>query len=122
MFSVPQIHSLLMWRFPCLLTHLKDMTPSRQLALLTRKLLTLLCHADITRDRPSVVALALISLELEQVTPEHWFTLNQMVQSAIQVPAWGYTLLVIVICGTADHYILLVVYYTPGHCTTLLHS
>ena len=74
------------------------MTPSRQLALLTRKLLTLLCHADITRDRPSVVALALISLELEQVTPEHWFTLNQMVQSAIQVPAWGYTLLVVVIC------------------------
>ncbi|KAK7097040.1 hypothetical protein V1264_004077 [Littorina saxatilis] len=78
------IHALLMWRFPHLLTHLKDMTPSRQLALLTRKLLALLCHADVTRDRPAVVAMALISLELEQVTPQHWFTLNQMVQTAIQ--------------------------------------
>jgi len=71
------IHFLLMGRFPHLLTHLEDMTPSRQLAVLTHKLLSLLCHADMTRDRPSVMALALVSLELEQIAPEHWLYILQ---------------------------------------------
>ncbi|KAL8606235.1 hypothetical protein ACOMHN_012867 [Nucella lapillus] len=78
------IHFLMMRSFPNLLTHLEGMTPSRFLALLTRKLLTLLCHSDVTRDRPSVVALALVSLELEQVFPQHWFKLNLMMQAVIQ--------------------------------------
>lgn len=78
------IHYLLMRSFPYLLTHLKDMTPSRFLALLTRKLLRLLCHADVARDRPSVVALALVSLELEQVIPQHWLKMNLMMQAVIQ--------------------------------------
>ncbi|XP_076446080.1 cyclin-I-like [Babylonia areolata] len=78
------IHYWTMRSFPYLLTHLKNMTPSRFLALLTRKLLTLLCHANIARDRPSVVALALVSLELEQVVPQHWLQLNLMMQGVIQ--------------------------------------
>lgn len=78
------IHFLMMRSFPYLLTHLEDMTPSRFLALLTRKLLTLLCHSDVARDRPSVVALALVSLELEQIVPQHWLKLNLMMQAVIQ--------------------------------------
>lgn len=78
------IHYLTLRSFPYLLTHLKDMTPSRFLALLTRKLLMLLCHADVARDRPAVVALALVSLELEQLLPQHWLKLNLMMQSVIQ--------------------------------------
>lgn len=83
------IHFLLMGRFPYLLTHLEGMTPSRLLAVLTHKLLSLLCHADMTRDRPSVMALALVSLELEQVAQEHWFhilnALSQDELNALQV-------------------------------------
>eukprot|EP00745_Piridium_sociabile_P034557 TRINITY_DN59458_c1_g2_i1.p1 TRINITY_DN59458_c1_g2~~TRINITY_DN59458_c1_g2_i1.p1 ORF type:complete len:338 (+),score=89.02 TRINITY_DN59458_c1_g2_i1:221-1234(+) len=78
------IHYLTLRNFPYLLTHLKDVTPSRFLALLTRKLLMLLCHADVARDRPAVVALALFSLELEQLLPRHWLKLNLNVQSVIQ--------------------------------------
>lgn len=83
------IHFLLMGRFPYLLTHLEGMTPSRLLAVLTHKLMSLLCHADMMRDRPSVVALALVSLELEQVAQEHWFyilnALGQEELNALQV-------------------------------------
>lgn len=79
------IHFLMMRSFPNLLTHLEDMTPSRLLTTLTRKMLMLLCHSDVPRDRPSVVALALVSLELEQVVPRHWLKLNLMMQAIIQV-------------------------------------
>lgn len=78
------IHYLMMRSFPHLLTHLKDMTPSRLLAVLTRKLLTLLAHAHVMRQRPSVTVLALVSLELEQVVPQHWLQLNLMMQTFIQ--------------------------------------
>ena len=83
---------MLLERFPHLLTHLEQMTPSRQLTVLTHKLLSLLCHADMARDRPSVVALALVSLELEQVAPEHWlYLLSILNQESL------YTLKVIVL-------------------------
>lgn len=78
------MHTVMMWRFPHLLTNLKDMTPSRHLALLTRKLLMCLCRADLAQDRPSALALALISLELEQVFP-HWLSLLVTMQSLTQV-------------------------------------
>lgn len=78
------MHTVMMWRFPHLLTSLKDMTPSRHLALLTRKLLLCLCRADLAQDRPSALALALISLELEQVFP-HWLTLLVALQNVTQV-------------------------------------
>jgi hypothetical protein len=78
-----------MGHFPHLLTPLEDMTPSRQLAVLTHKLLSLLCHADMVRDRPCVVALALVSLELEQLAPKHWLdilnTLSMEELEAMQV-------------------------------------
>ncbi|KAK7496512.1 hypothetical protein BaRGS_00012164 [Batillaria attramentaria] len=78
------MHTVMMWRFPHLLTSLKDMNPSRHLALLTRKLLICLCHADLARDRPSAVALALISLELEQIFPQ-WLSLLMALQNVAQV-------------------------------------
>ncbi|PVD34383.1 hypothetical protein C0Q70_05655 [Pomacea canaliculata] len=78
------IHTVLMWRFPHLLSGLENMSPSRHLALLTRKLMTCLGHATLACERPSIVALSLISLELEQIC-QHWFSLFIMVQTVTKL-------------------------------------
>ena len=60
-----QLYALLLCRQPRLLDHVPQVTPSRQLALLTTK--TQLCLADhrLARFSPATVAVAVLSLELE---------------------------------------------------------
>jgi len=63
------IHVVLMMHYPHLLSGSSSMNPSEQLAVLMRKMLRCLCTHTLLEFRPSTIALALISLELEMITP-----------------------------------------------------
>ncbi|KAL5012759.1 hypothetical protein ScPMuIL_011310 [Solemya velum] len=77
------IHAMLMYYYPQLLDELRDMTPSKHLGEMTRKLFHCLCYHPLMVHRPVTLTLAVISLELEQITP-CWlsiiYTLQQMAE------------------------------------------
>ncbi|CAH1776889.1 unnamed protein product [Owenia fusiformis] len=77
-------HALLMSRCPHLLDSMRNMTASRQLSILTRKLERCIAFHEILAYRPATVALALLSLELELFVPE-WFRMTIALQKTIQV-------------------------------------
>ena len=64
-------HALLMANYPRLLDGFVNVAPSRQLWILTAKLEMILMDASCLRYSPSVIALSLLSLELEQFW-KHW--------------------------------------------------
>lgn len=77
------LHSSLLCNLPHLLVGAVHMTPGRQLALLSRKLeAIMLCDASLNFP-PSLLALATLSLELQQFLPE-WFTVVHIMQQYIQ--------------------------------------
>ncbi|XP_005111131.1 cyclin-I [Aplysia californica] len=63
------IHVVLVMHYPHLLSSQSGMSPSEQLSTLMRKMLRCLCTHTLLQFRPSTIALALISLELEVLTP-----------------------------------------------------
>lgn len=63
-------HSLLLLTQPQLLAAYSHMTPGHQLSALTTKLKLCLTHHELVTVRPAVLALSLLSLELE------WYTSN----------------------------------------------
>lgn len=77
-------HALLMANYPHLLDHYVNMTPSRQLSVLTAKLQGVLMDQRGLLYAPSTVALALLSLELEQFWPE-WLAATLTLQKLVQV-------------------------------------
>ncbi|KAK3099249.1 hypothetical protein FSP39_001580 [Pinctada imbricata] len=78
------IHSLLMYYHPQLLDVLCNVTPSQLLTLLTRKTLNCLSLHQLSSYRPSVITLAVVSLELEQITTA-WLSICVMVQKMLDI-------------------------------------
>ena len=81
-----QLHSLLLSKMPHLLDRFPHVTASRQLALLTEKLHAAVAQHALVAFRPAVLAVAALSLELEQFQPE-WFQLSVWLQALVQVMA-----------------------------------
>lgn len=63
------IHAVLLMHYPHLLSGHDCMRPSEMLMTALRKLIRCLTCHDLMKFRPSTLALALISLETEQITP-----------------------------------------------------
>ncbi|CAL1538443.1 unnamed protein product [Lymnaea stagnalis] len=63
------IHVVLIMHYPHLLSSQSNMSPSEHLSVVMRKMIRCLTCHSLQRYRPSTLALALISLELEQITP-----------------------------------------------------
>ncbi|KAL3880770.1 hypothetical protein ACJMK2_032985 [Sinanodonta woodiana] len=79
------IHAMLVCYYPQLLSGLHHMTPSRHLALLSKNLFVCLCHHQLAVGFcPITLALAVISLDLEQITPS-WLTIITMIQQTVEV-------------------------------------
>ena len=79
-----QIHSLLMCYYPQLLEGMANMTPSRHLSILSRNLFHCLCIHKMVKFRPITLTLAIISLELEQITTR-WLSIINTVQKLADV-------------------------------------
>ncbi|KAK6173339.1 hypothetical protein SNE40_016810 [Patella caerulea] len=73
------IHTVLLQHHPHLLDGLKDMTPSRHMSIITRKLLTCLGQHRLLMFPPITVVVSMLSLELEQMTSA-WFPLIALLQ------------------------------------------
>lgn len=78
------IHGMLMSYFPQLLTGLSDMTPSRHLGLLMRRLFCCYSNHRLTSFRPVTLAMTLVSLELEQIST-NWLSMVIMVQQMAKI-------------------------------------
>lgn len=76
-------HALLLSSQPHLLDAYDQMTPSRQLTVLTRNLHRVLCCHQVAAFRPAVVAIALLSLEMELFLPD-WLGLTFMMETLVQ--------------------------------------
>ena len=79
-----QIHAMLMNYFPQLLAGLSDMTPSRHLGLLMRRLFCCYSNHHLMTFRPVTLAMTVICLELEQIT-QNWLSMVIMVQQMAKV-------------------------------------
>ncbi|XP_002733315.1 cyclin-I-like [Saccoglossus kowalevskii] len=78
------LHALLVFGCPHFLSRLGQMSPSRHLSILTARLLQCVCNNRLTAFRGSVLALALLSLELEILVPD-WLAVTMMLQRLIKV-------------------------------------
>jgi len=78
------IHSLLMCYYPQLLEGVTNMTPSKQLSVLTRNIFYCVCNHKVVKFRPITLTLAIISLELEQITPA-WLPIISTVQKMASI-------------------------------------
>lgn len=73
------IHAVVVLHYPHLLSRQSDTSPSEHLTVVMRQMVRCLTWHKLLRFRPSTVALALISLELEQITPG-WLRLVHVLQ------------------------------------------
>ncbi|RUS75628.1 hypothetical protein EGW08_016621 [Elysia chlorotica] len=78
------IHAVVVLHYPHLLSSLSDTSPSEHLTVVMRRLIRCLTWHGVLQFRPSTVALALISLELEQITPG-WLRLVHVLQRMTNV-------------------------------------
>lgn len=78
------IHALLLAGCPHLMNRLGQMTPSRHLSILTARLHQCVCNHRLSAFRGSVLALSLLSLELEILVPD-WLAVTIMLQRFIKV-------------------------------------
>lgn len=76
------IHALLMCYYPLLLEDLVYMTPTRHLTIISRNLFHCLCSHRLVRYRSITLCLAVLSLELEQITPRWLSIINTVIQMA----------------------------------------
>ena len=79
-----QFHAILVTQQPQLLAPLGQLSPSRHLSILTSRLSRCLTHHEVAIYSGSTLALSLLSLELEVLTPE-WLALTIMLQRMLQV-------------------------------------
>lgn len=73
-----------MTEYPDLLANVGHMTPSRQLAFVTHKLHLCTMSEESCHWSPSIIAVALLSLELEQFRAD-WFPLTLSLLKFIKV-------------------------------------
>ncbi|GFO39057.1 cyclin-i [Plakobranchus ocellatus] len=78
------IHAVLILHYPHLLSSQSNMSPSEHLSAVMRQMLRCLRWHGLLQFRPSTVALALTSLELEQITPG-WLRLVLVLQRMTNV-------------------------------------
>ncbi|GFR81855.1 cyclin-I [Elysia marginata] len=78
------IHAVVVLHYPHLLSSQSDTSPSEHLTVVMRQMLRCLTWHGMLKFRPSTVALALISLELEQITPG-WLRLVHVLQRMTNV-------------------------------------
>ncbi|XP_013420038.1 cyclin-I [Lingula anatina] len=78
-------HALLLTKHPYLLNNLMQMTPSRQLSLMTQKLKHCLAQHQLLAFKPSTLALALVSLELELFATNNWLPVTVRMQQLVKV-------------------------------------
>lgn len=76
-------HAILVTQQPQLLAPLGQLSPSRHLSILTSRLSRCLTHHEVAIYSGSTLALSLLSLELEVLTPE-WLALTIMLQRMLQ--------------------------------------
>lgn len=76
------IHALLMCYYPLLLKDLVNMTPTQHLTIISRNLFHCLCSHQLVRYRPITLSLAVLSLELEQITSDWLSIVNTVIQMA----------------------------------------
>ncbi len=88
MFFSIQLHASLLSSVPHLLDGMVTMTPGRQLSIMTRKLEQLVTNGNSLMFSPSVLALAVISSELQHFMPQ-WYTATQIMQLHVQVREGG---------------------------------
>lgn len=79
-----QIHGLLMSCYPKLLDGLSHLTPSQHLGMMMRKIFHCLGNHQLAVFSPINLVLSIVSLELEQITP-NWFSIISMVQQVADV-------------------------------------
>lgn len=79
-----QIHGLLMSCYPKLLDGLSHLTPSQHLSMMMRKIFHCLGNHQLAVFSPINLVLSIVSLELEQITP-NWFSIITMVQQVADV-------------------------------------
>ena len=79
-----QLHASLLSSVPGLVSGLVNMTPGRQLSQLTRNLQAVLMNNNSLQFAPSVLALSVITTELQQFLPQ-WFAITHIMQVHLQV-------------------------------------
>ncbi|KAK1176379.1 cyclin-I-like [Acipenser oxyrinchus oxyrinchus] len=77
-------HAMVLSSRPQLLASLPKMTPSHHVSLLTRQLLQCLASHPLLQFKSSMLALAIITLELEKLCPD-WLALTIDLQSKAQI-------------------------------------
>lgn len=77
-------HAILVTQQPRLLAPLGQLTPSRHLSVLTSRLSRCLTHHEVAIYSGSTLALSLLSLELQVLTPD-WLALTIMFQRMLQI-------------------------------------
>ncbi|XP_061183667.1 cyclin-I-like [Saccostrea echinata] len=78
------IHGLLMCYYPKLLDGLSNLTPSQHLSMMMRKIFHCLGNHQLAVFSPISLVLSIVSLELEQITP-NWFSIVNTVQQVAEV-------------------------------------
>ncbi|XP_033110970.1 cyclin-I-like [Anneissia japonica] len=78
------LHARLLAHHPQLLNGLGHMTASRHLSILTTRLLTSLSNGVLSQYSGSTIAVSLLSLELERLTPA-WLSIIIMMQDTVKV-------------------------------------
>lgn len=78
------LHASLLSSVPGLLNSFVNMTPGRQLSQLTRNLQAVLMNNNCLQFAPSVLALAVITTELQQFLPQ-WFAVTHVMQVHMQI-------------------------------------
>lgn len=78
------IHGLLMSCYPKLLDGLSHLTPSQHLSMMMRKIFHCLGNHQLAVFSPINLVLSIVSLELEQITP-NWFSIITMVQQVADI-------------------------------------
>lgn len=78
------IHGLLMSCYPRLLDGLIHMTPSQHLSMMMRKIFHCLGNHQLAVLSPIRLVLSIVSLELEQITP-NWLSIVNMVQQVAEI-------------------------------------
>ena len=84
-----QLHASLLSSIPGLVNGFGNVTPGRQLSQLTRNLQAVLMNNNSLQFAPSVLALAVITTDLQQFLPQ-WFTITHIMQIHLHVSVYDW--------------------------------